>query len=729
MKLKKLLATLLCVAALAGNITVLPASAVEATAFPDISDPAVAEAAELLHRLGVINGYDDGCYHPDDALNRAQFCRLAVDLRGEGSQAAAYERYTYFTDVKGDHWARGYINYASRITVSDTERLVSGVGDGSFQPDRAITQAEAVTMCLRLLGYSLADVGSAGTNWFDGYMSTACRLGLLEGIEENGTAVLDRGTAALLFRNLLYISPKSGGNTFFTELGGSVTQELILLGTDEKTGALRVRTEDGITTYQTDFVTVDEEMAGTRVTFVLDKNKKVIDVRSSERGTIRTVTLAAHEINYLTTAEGERLSMSTSALVYQGEEQTTYGKIYMELRAGTELKLSYDAEGKLEYLYFEPASAESYTTAVLRVDCVYENAYPGPNAPLTITVLGGTELTVLEQASEALTAFSVGDKLTLLLTADGKVAGVSKPDSTKPSTLVGLVTAITDGSDGEPATATVKPITALTDANGTEITLSGNISALSKRLENQLVTVSSDKSGYLTLTKVSGNSAEDDLNVAQRKLGDIVLSDRVALYERTLSSAPRQISWAQITVDTVPASKISYVGTDLNGNVDLIILNDVTGDGYTYGFLTSRKQKEISYGDGDLGSVTYYLYYAVMENSNGKTELRTLTDQEFSGTAAGMAANTNGRLGDTVTLSKLTAVSRSSFDMENMTVTIGGLVYPVSQTVECYNQLTGTWFGSGADALNAARAYSSTMTVYYDNVPSKGGKIRLVVVE
>lgn len=281
MKLRKILAVLLCAATLAGTAVTGPAAAAEpvASSFTDITDPTVAEAAELLRLLGILGGFEDGTYQPGQPLTRGQFCKIAVELRGEGAQAASYERYTYFTDVKGDNWARGYINYASRIVVSEGERLVMGVGDGSFQPDRAITQAEAITMTLRLLGYSQKDVGSGGAHWYDGYLSTAKGLGLLEDMTVNGDIALDRGNAALLFRNLLYAAPKAGGETFFASLGGKITENVILLSVDAVTqdgtrGAVMVRNGDVVSTYKTDHAPFDAALQGSRVTLVQDKDGK-----------------------------------------------------------------------------------------------------------------------------------------------------------------------------------------------------------------------------------------------------------------------------------------------------------------------------------------------------------------------------------------------------------------------------------------------------------------------
>mgnify|MGYP000795102719 CR=1 FL=1 len=72
---KSLLAAGLCL----GLIAAAPA-----LAFSDVSGEELSEAVEVLSGLGIVSGYSDGCYHPDDALTRAQFCKLAILTEGHG---------------------------------------------------------------------------------------------------------------------------------------------------------------------------------------------------------------------------------------------------------------------------------------------------------------------------------------------------------------------------------------------------------------------------------------------------------------------------------------------------------------------------------------------------------------------------------------------------------------------------------------------------------------------
>lgn len=728
MKLKRIFAGALCLclcASLWVGVTPVQAAGITAPAFVDITDSAQAESAELLRLLGVVAGDGAGHFSPNDLLTRAEFCAMAIGVRKETDKAEGLMNYTIFNDVKGDHWARGYINYAARITVGDSgERLVGGVGNANFAPDRSIEFAEAVTMVVRLLGYSQKDVPS-GSNWYSGYMSVAQTAGLLEGLDLAPEAYLTRGQAAVLFRNLLFADMKDGGSSFFAGLGGTEVKNVVLLSTnatapDGTTGCIEVTAESGTTTYKTDHAAFGASLQGAKVSLMLDENQKVVAVRTVDTVSRRVVTMGAHEATYITTAAGERITIPSTATFYRGGEKTSYDKVYMNLKAGGQLSLVYDRTGKLEYAYLAAGSDTTYDIAT-RLTAVYEDASPSPRTPLTVRVLG-VNFTVLESAVEELAALQPGDRVTFLLTADGKVAGATKPDNNAKSTLVGVVQ---EGSTA--AQATVKPILGLKDASGADITFSGSVNSSAEKLEGELVILSSSRANTLTLTRVSDSGVRGVLNVQNRTLGGEALADRVYLYERTAGGTPDPINWNQITVSTVPASKISYAGTDENGKVNVLVLNDVTGDGYSYGYLSPRTKEVTVPASGGLPESSYNEYYIDL-TAGGKTEFRVRTNSGLrNSTPGGIAKDVNG-WGSYVTLTEIKRVPRSSFNTETMTVTISGVSYPISDDVVCFNKATGLSFGTGAEGLAAARAYGESLSVYYDKAPGEGGKIRMVVV-
>lgn len=56
---------------------------------------------------------------------------------------------------------------------------MSGYGNGTFGPDDPVTVGQAVTVVLRLLGYTTDQVGPF---WPEDYMALGEQLGLLEGV-------------------------------------------------------------------------------------------------------------------------------------------------------------------------------------------------------------------------------------------------------------------------------------------------------------------------------------------------------------------------------------------------------------------------------------------------------------------------------------------------------------------------------------------------------------------
>ena len=144
MRIKRFLALVLACALTAG-LLILPSSAArQPSAFPDITDEATAEAAEILRLLGIVSGTGSGNFEPGRTLTRAEFCKMAVEIMGNGDKVAAQMNRTVFADVPSTHWARGYVAVATQGSSSgsgesavSTPGIIRGDATGRFHPDRA----------------------------------------------------------------------------------------------------------------------------------------------------------------------------------------------------------------------------------------------------------------------------------------------------------------------------------------------------------------------------------------------------------------------------------------------------------------------------------------------------------------------------------------------------------------------------------------------------------------
>ena len=802
MRFRRFLSGLLTAALVVGLLVLPPASAAGTSGFTDIADARTADAAEMLRLLGVVVGTGGTSFKPGGTLTRAEFCKMTVEIMGRGGEEPAQRSRTIFTDVGPTYWARGYVNLASSITIgggtgedaSAGTRLIMGVGDGTFQPNRAITYGEAVTILMRVLGYSDGDVAT-GTNWYDGYVGLGQSSGLADGLTISGGDNITRGQAAILFYNLLFTESKGGDQIYLTTLGGSLENNAIILSTnatadDGTTGS--VLTTSG--TYKTDRATFDETLNGTRGQLVLDKEKKLLAVLPEEGSTLRSVTvMGTPEANAIPVLGDETISVTLQTPVYKSDSQSadTYENVWTSLRSGTPLKLCFNGSGQLDYIYMSAggavvsddnvlvaknkpsgtsnpfaslsdgktpqifkngipadltdlrqydvgtydAGSNTLFVSDLKLTGLYENAYPNSNAPSTVTVMGA-EFSVLPSAIPDLAQFKVGDRMTLLLTTTGQVAGAVSTDVAK-SNAVG-VAKVTAGGEGSDGTAEITLLDGL-------ITLKGSTTG-SEKLNGYLVTVSSGRRGYLTLSRVNGKGASGILNLTTNRVGTKALSEGARFFEQVGNGELVEIERSDITVDTVPANKITYVGYDWAGRVDKLVLDDVTGDRYDYGMIYYRpagpQDVEDAVPDPDTGKVPQTYQNGEIRVTNGSGQQSYVVgsvEGAKSGRYGGIAGsldtlNGKHRLAGYVPLTSADGIRRSQIDTSTMVLTTNEMVLPISSQVQIYSEATGGWYtvskdASAKDNLERALAFSNDMTVYYDRTPGEGGKVRIIVLE
>ena len=96
-------------------------------------------AVSTLSKMGIIKGYEDGSFKPNDPISRAEFAAIAARFDPDGDKTPAS-----FSDVTS-HWAK------DEISVAANHGWIKGYEDGSFKPDQKITRAETMTLVNRVL--------------------------------------------------------------------------------------------------------------------------------------------------------------------------------------------------------------------------------------------------------------------------------------------------------------------------------------------------------------------------------------------------------------------------------------------------------------------------------------------------------------------------------------------------------------------------------------------------
>ncbi len=164
--------------------------------FSDISEQPVTvqDAIAKTTALGIIEGYTDGTFGPEQNITRAEFAKIAVTAAGAKDTAAMLEKNaSSFKDVKAGVWYTGWIN------ASESLGIFQGDGNGNFRPNDSISNQEVVTVLMRLLGYNDNLTGTWPTN----YITQANKVGILDDVAIVASAAAKRADVVVMLDDAL----------------------------------------------------------------------------------------------------------------------------------------------------------------------------------------------------------------------------------------------------------------------------------------------------------------------------------------------------------------------------------------------------------------------------------------------------------------------------------------------------------------------------------------------
>jgi hypothetical protein len=105
---------------------------------------------EALATRGIINGFPDGTFRPDEGVTRAQFAAMVQKAFDQRARRNPVE----FVDVPSSYW--GYWAIATAYSTG----FMSGYPDGAFYPEQEILRAQVLVSLANGLGYSTASTTS-----------------------------------------------------------------------------------------------------------------------------------------------------------------------------------------------------------------------------------------------------------------------------------------------------------------------------------------------------------------------------------------------------------------------------------------------------------------------------------------------------------------------------------------------------------------------------------------
>ncbi len=213
----------LSLSVLAGVLALVPFVQVSLARFSDV--PAThpyAAAIQYVQDQGIVTGYPDGTFRPDQRINRAEFIKLVMDMTFGNAVSLCDPAATIlfpdtgermmlsFPDVPASSW------YARHACIAKQNRIVAGYPDGTFRPTNNISFAEAA----KIIVNAMAIPTSPDPVWYKPFMNALAGKNAIPSSITGPDALLTRGEMAeVIYRlkNASYVPEQNTAQNISTQ--------------------------------------------------------------------------------------------------------------------------------------------------------------------------------------------------------------------------------------------------------------------------------------------------------------------------------------------------------------------------------------------------------------------------------------------------------------------------------------------------------------------------------
>ncbi len=165
--------------------------------FKDSNQIENQEAVGFLQQRGILDGYADGSFRPQNPINRAESVKVLLEALGETPDAVDVVA-DEFDDVPKDAWFAGYVNKAKR------KGIIKGYDDGTFKPDKTVNQAELLKIAFESFGIDLTNYPVTTVDdssaWYAPYLQYAIDNDLIDGDVNLGEGMTREAFSEVIYR-------------------------------------------------------------------------------------------------------------------------------------------------------------------------------------------------------------------------------------------------------------------------------------------------------------------------------------------------------------------------------------------------------------------------------------------------------------------------------------------------------------------------------------------------
>ena len=220
---------------------------------------------------------------------------------------------------------------------------------------------------------------------------------------------------------------------------------------------------------------------------------------------------------------------------------------------------------------------------------------PSASAPTAITVAGSSYTlgsTAVASQVSSLNGGGVGQVVTLLLGMNNEAAGIVTGQEAD-EVFYGVVQSATRSLVEENGADVLQNVSVMcTDG----ITRSVNVDKSLNFPTGWLVEITVNSNGE-SVKSISSKSTSGTVNADATALGNAQLADDVEILDTTSGGVAGTVRPSRLSGVTLSDSDVRYYTTNAAGQIDRLILKDVTGDLWKYGVLDDIKNLAANYAD------------------------------------------------------------------------------------------------------------------------------------
>ena len=339
---------------------------------------------------------------------------------------------------------------------------------------------------------------------------------------------------------------------------------------------------------------------------------------------------------------------------------------------------------------------------------IYTNRVSGKITELSPSATSPTSVTVAATYKlSALGGGKAGTIVTLLLGMDGSVVDVLTGTSVE-AVYYGMVES-SEKVVAEDGNAAVQTNVTVLCTDGTAKTF-----AVDKAMDykaGRLVSVNVSE-GSVTIKTLTEKHTSGKVNSTATKLGDLSFADNVEILDTSSEGTAAAVDASRLSGMSLDSDDIRYYGLNEEGRIEYLILDDVTGDLWTYAYLTDLEDQsqEMSI------NVTYT--YLVDGTEQTLRSASVKYPVETGGIAIAYKSDGSIQTMQRMKSVKLTELSGSWAMASNQR-------YAIADDVQVYLRKNGSYY---LTALSAVNAEDYTLTGWYNNSSSSAGRqIRIII--